>query len=175
VVEIDFITALARLLRDGRLRDAFAVSPQSVAKQMNLRANDWPWLLQLQADDLEFQARVLLRKRFDLVHNLLPETMRRMDEKGWPAFFEFARLNWPEDRSTVLQDAFQVCRRLRRENFASVSHAEWNRLNFALSKRHLSIRGSRRESKVGRSRPMLQVFVRCFSSKSYELDLFLEL
>ena len=73
--EIDFITALGRWLRDGRLRDAFAVNPQTVAEQIKLTANDWPGFLQLRAADLEFQARILLRKRFDLVQQLLPETM----------------------------------------------------------------------------------------------------
>jgi hypothetical protein len=34
VAEIDFITAFARLLRDGKLRDAFAANPQAIARQV---------------------------------------------------------------------------------------------------------------------------------------------
>ena len=64
---IDFITALGRVLQDGALRDAFALDPLALARRLDLRERDQPLFLQLDPADLEFQARVLVRKRFVLV------------------------------------------------------------------------------------------------------------
>jgi len=91
VLAIDFITAFGRLLRDGNLRDVFALNPQHAGRQIYLRESDLPAWLQLDPADVEFQAEVLLRKRLDLVKWFAPETCRRLDKKLWPVFRQFAR------------------------------------------------------------------------------------
>lgn len=159
MAEIDFITALGRLLRDGNLRDAFATNPQAVAIQINLRRADWPAFLQLAPADLEFQAHILLRKRLELVRPLLPETARRLGGNFWPQFHEYARNHWPDEPRAALQDALQFCARLR-QSPQTVSESEWNRLWFARSKKHLAVCGRWRETVRGKTHPQLQIFFR---------------
>lgn len=162
-MEIDFITALGRLLRDGDLRDAFAANPPAVAAQINLRRADWPAFLQLVPADLEFQARILLRKRFELLQPLLPETARRLGEHFWPLFLEYARTNWPDGPRAALQDAGKFCAQLKRQPASLVSTSEWNRLRFALSERHLAVHFLVREDFRGKLRPQLQIFFRGYT------------
>ena len=158
MAEIDLITALGRLLRDGNLRDAFAASPQAVAGRINLGRHDWPAFLQLVPEDLEFQARILLRKRLELVRQLLPETVRRLGENFRPHFLEYARVNWPDEPRAALHDAFQFCGRIKPPQL--VSKSEWNRLRFALSEKHLAVHCLLRETLRGKTRLRLQVFFR---------------
>lgn len=160
VGKIDFITALGRLLRDGNLRDAFAASAETVAGQINLCRNDWPVFLQLVPEDLEFQARILLRKRLELVRQLLPETARRLGEDFWPSFLKYSRASWPSEPRAAVQDSFQFCQRLMRQHSQLVSKSEWNRLRFALSKNHLAIHCAFVETMRGRARPQIQIFFR---------------
>lgn len=160
MAEIDFITALGRLLRDGNLRDAFAANPQAVAGQINLGRRDWPAFMQLVPEDLEFQARILLRKRLELVRQLLPETVRGLGENFWPQFLEYARASWPVEPRAVLQDAFQFCRRLRQQQPQVVNQSEWNRLRFALSENHLALHCLLRETIRGKRHLWLQIFYR---------------
>jgi hypothetical protein len=159
-MEIDFITALGRLLRDGSLRDAFAVDSGTVAAQMHLRRTDLSAFLQLIPDELEFQARILLRKRFELTRTLLPETTRRLGDQGWPLFFEYGRANWPAEPRAGLQDAFQFCQRLDQLTPETVRKSERNRLQFALSEKHLAIHWHLLETVRGKARPMMQLFYR---------------
>src|SRR5947209_20154994 len=76
----DFITTLGRLLRDGNLRDAFAANAAATADFLGLSDAERSAFLSLKPDDLEFQARVLLRKRFEAVQRLLPLTCASLGE-----------------------------------------------------------------------------------------------
>ena len=158
--ETDFITAFARLLRDGKLRDAFAADSKTAARQIHLREADLPAWLQLIPADVEFQADVLLRKRLDLVKFFAPETCRRLGEKLWPAFRAFARENWPPENAAKFFDAFQFCEQLKQQPSEAVAAAEWNRLRFAFSKRRLAFHGVRMPDARRRSRRGLQFFLR---------------
>ena len=135
---------------------------------MNLRRNDWPSFLELVPADLEFQAHILLRKRFDLVRPLLPETVRRLGDNSWTTFLEYARASWPTDPRAALQDAFQFCQRLRLQRSQLVSKSEWNRLRFAFSEKHLAIHWMFQETIRGQSRPMMHLFSRGRSRQWYE-------
>jgi hypothetical protein len=159
-MEIDFITALGRLLRDGSLRDAFAGDPATVAAQIHLRRTDIPAFRQLIPDELEFQARILLRKRFELTRTFLPETTRRLGDQGWALFLEYGRASWPAEPRAGLQDAFQFCQRLDQLTPKIVSKSERNRLQFALSEKHLAIHWHLLETMRGKARPMMQLFYR---------------
>ena len=175
MAEIDFITALGRLLRDGDLRDAFASQPDSVAARLDLRPDDRPAFRQLVPKDVEFQARILLRKRFDLVRRFLPDTAGRLGEKAWPLFLEYARVNWPAEPRVALRDAFQFCQRLREQQPSLVCQSEWNRLRFALSERNFAIHGQLRAEGDGIARPRVQIFYRDRSRRWREFSFSLRL
>lgn len=175
MVEIDFITALGRLLRDGKLRDAFAADPQAVAAQIKLRPSDWPDFLQLIPADLEFQAQILLRKRLELVRHLLPETTRRAGDQFDPAFFKYARTCWPPELRAALQDAFEFCRELKRQQSIVVDASEWNRLVFAISRRRTAlhwVQMATRNKKIHRG---FQIFLRINGQNWREIFLYLGL
>ena len=159
-MEIDFITAFGRLLRDGTLRDVFAADPQGAAKQVQLRSSDLPAWLQLVPADVEFQADVLLRKRLDIVKHFVPGTCRRLGEKLWAIFQPYGRVNWPLEGSAKNFDAFQFCRHLLGERSDTVIASEWNRLSFALSDRKLAVHWAELPSKSRRPRKGLQLFLR---------------
>jgi hypothetical protein len=139
VAEIDFITAFGRLLRDGKLRDAFAVNPRAVAGQIRLRESDLATWLQLNPIEVELQADVLLRKRLDLVKYFAPETCRRTGERLWQEFRKFGRENWPPESSEKITDAFQFCRRLMQTEPETLVQSEWNRLDFAVLNRRIAL------------------------------------
>lgn len=157
---IDFITVLGRLLRDGALRDAFATNPQAVAAQLDVRASDRAALLDLVPEDLEFQARVLLRKRLDAVRRVIPQTCRGLDAQAWPTFLDYARTTWPSGDDLTARDAFGFCRHLEQRHPGALCEAEWHRLRFALSKQRFAIHRVRWRTKQGKARPALQFFLR---------------
>ena len=131
---IDFTTALARLLQDGLLRNRLIASPESVIRQMELCETDRVALLALNAEDLEFQAQVLLHKRFDALRRVIPKTCEHLSDKTWPLFYEFARNYWPKDSPATAFDAYAFCSRVKRVHPSAVNKLEWNRLRFAFSR-----------------------------------------
>ncbi|MEO6036632.1 MAG: hypothetical protein ABIQ35_15385 [Verrucomicrobiota bacterium] len=166
---IDFITAFGQLLRDGSLRDAFAANPQMVAAQMNLRNDDLPALLQLIPEDLEFQARVLLSKRLDVVRRIVPETCRRLAATEWPAFHAYARSHWPNEADAIGRDAHNFCRHLKQANLQSICQAEWNRLEFAFSERRFAIHHVERRITDNKSKTSFQIFLRTRRPRWHEI------
>ena len=157
---IDFITAFGQLLHDGSLRDAFAANPGMVAARLNLQDEGRAALLELIPEDLEFQARVLLRKRLDIVRQVIPETCRRLQTSEWPMFYEYSRNNWPGNGDPIGSDAHNFCRHLKRVDPRPVCQAEWNRLEFAFSKRRLAIRRVDCNGAGNKSKASLQFFLR---------------
>lgn len=81
------------------MRDTFAVDPAGVLVELSLGEADHHALVALPFADLEVQADILLRKRFDLVRRWMPRTCA---EAGWEAFRLCTRNHPP---SEVLQDA----------------------------------------------------------------------
>lgn len=168
VAEIDFITAFARLLRDGNLRETFAANPGAAAQQIHLCPPDLRAWLQLNPTEVEFQAEVLLRKRLDSVKFFAPETCRRLGEKLWPLFRDYARANWPPVGAAKFFDAFLFCQRLKQQTPAVLAVAEWNRLDFAASNRRLKIGFVRMPDTKRRPRRGLQIFLRGKNRRSHE-------
>ena len=156
----NFITALGRLLRDGALRDAFATQPNVVVEQLGLAAAERAALLALVPADLEFQARVLLRKRLDALRPVIPQTCRELGAQLWPRFLEYARESWPDGDNRAARDAFGFCRFLEPRRPAALCEAEWNRLQFALAQRRFAIHRVRWQSRLGKIRPALQLLLR---------------
>jgi hypothetical protein len=159
-MEIDFITAFGRLLRDGRLRDAFVASPQAAADLVQLRPSGHSLWLQLEPSDVESQADVLLQKRMDLVKFIVPQTSRRLGETLWSVFQQYGRINWPTGRSEKIYDTFLFCRYLKEQQSKAVVASEWNRMNFALSKRRAALFYLQMPTARNKSRHGFQFFLR---------------
>lgn len=139
MTEIDFITAFSRLLRDGRLRAAFALDSRALATELRLAAGDLAAWMQLVPEEVEVQAQVLIRKRLDQVVCLIPETAWRLGQTLWPKFLECARTYWPEGPRPVADDAMRFCQWLRQVDAGMVSRSEWNRIRFLLSGRRMAV------------------------------------
>jgi hypothetical protein len=160
VTEIDFITAFGRLLRDGKLRDTFAVNPRAAAEEVQLRSPDLAAWLQLVPADVEFQATVLLRKRLDLIKYFAPETCRQHGEKLWQVFQAYARTCWPPDCDAKFLDAFEFCHHLKKEAAENIAMSEWNRMQFALSKNRASLHWVEQPAGARRKRRGFQFLLR---------------
>ena len=139
MAELDFITAFARLLRDGPLRDAWAADPLTVTRQIGLAPLEWPAWLQLVPAQVEAQADVLLRKRLDLVRRQMPATCRNLESQLWSHFRAYARACWPPAQASAGWDAREFCRRLHDQQPNLVNQVEWHRLDFRQSQRKVAI------------------------------------
>lgn len=135
VTPLDFTTALARLLRDGALRDEFRENGNALADAWNLGGEERASILALDPDDLDFQARVLLRKRYSQIEHIIPATCRALGADAWPVFYAYARTRWPEDE---LRDAHAFCMFVKERNPEVLCTAEWNRLNFITGTRRIA-------------------------------------
>lgn len=160
MAKTDFTTVFGRLLRDGALRDVYAHEPQRTLDVFDLDASDRAALLAVAPDDLEFQAEVLLRKRFESVSRLIPQTIANAGAHAWPWFAKYARSRWPTTENPALDDTRAFCSCLAGKIPPVLSTAEQNRVRFAAGIARLAIhfvpdlfvRGSRRSA--------LQIFLR---------------
>jgi hypothetical protein len=139
VAAIDFATALSRLLRDGSLRDAFAADPIRLTRELGVSDDDFQALVSLSPAELEIQANVLLRKRFDEVRRLLPVTCSRIGKVAWSSFKGYARSHWPQHVPMALCDARAFCIFLRLHNTQALCRSEENRVVFAGSDKRFSL------------------------------------
>jgi hypothetical protein len=157
---MNLVTALGRLLYDGRLRDAFATAPEEVIEQLGLRANDRPALLAVSAAELECQAKVLLRKRFDAIAHLIPDTLSALGEKAWLAFQDYGRQYWPDGKNKELQDVTQFMRHCMEKHRKDVSSRERNKIAFISSNQRTAVHWVRDVRFRNRHRRGLQILVR---------------
>jgi hypothetical protein len=175
VAQTDFITAFGRLLRKGSLREAYAREPEKVADQLEIAVAHRAAFLALDPEDLEFQAEVLLRKRFDLVTRILPETCAQAGVQAWPWFNEFARDEWPAHTDTPVVDALKFCAHLISKCGSSPVDREFNRIRFVASKTVFAFHLLRRVCLHGRRRSCLQVLIRTPGRCWHEFLIFLSL
>ena len=160
VNEIDFQTALGRLLRDASLREQFARNPSAVAALLHLRLAERAHLAKLSPGDIEIQATILLRKRFDAVRHLIPRTTHGLGSKAWELFQAHARQFWPDSPDMEVRDTESFCSHLAAVAPAALCPVEMNRLRFHLGRERISIHHIRHFPIRGRTRRALQVLVR---------------
>ena len=134
----DFITVLGRLLRSGALRDEFAANPQTFARTTGLPDQECERLAQLSSDDLETQALVLLRKRFDAIRPQLAQTCTGLSADAWPQFVRYSRSYPADEHNRVVGDALAFSEHLRIQAIA-VNAAEYNRLCFVQRERTVAL------------------------------------
>ena len=167
---LDFTGALARLLRDGRLRDGFGVDPGMVVAQFGLKEGDRAALLGLRAEDLEYQAVILLRKRFDAMRRVIPRTCAELGDASWPAFLRYARGYLPEGQPVATADAQAFCEHLQSVRPGAVDAREWNQVCFALSRARWTVRWLHRAGE--RKRGCLQILFRLGAGGPQEILLY---
>jgi hypothetical protein len=134
--EIDFIHAFSRLLGDGALRAEFAKNPAAVAERLGVQARERGAFVNLDPEEVEFQALVLLHKRFDVVRRLIPSTCATLSEDAWALFAEYACNCQP---GLDFRDAHDFCQFVLTKFPAAVSRSELNRLRFGLGQKSLAV------------------------------------
>ena len=161
---IDFITAFGRLLRDGSLRDAYAAHPVQAVESLNLRSCDRSAMLGLNPWDLEFQAQVLLRKRFEALSNLIPQTCCNLGADAWPVFSRYARVSFLEGDHVTVLDACHFLEYLQQKYSSAISGSEKNRVRFARGSWRFSVHFVSRVMVRDRPRRCLQFLIRINSA-----------
>jgi len=139
VPTIDFITALGRVLYDGAMRDAFVRDAGAFMESINLRESDRAAFLRLSPADLEIQARILLRKRFELVRRISPRTCQTLGPSAWNHFVVSCRSGSSRETEGAAQDANQFFAHLVRVQPASIYEAELNRSRFSNAQRRAAV------------------------------------
>jgi len=157
---MDFTTALGRLLHDGGLRDAFRENSTALIDAWDLRDDERAAALALDADDLDFQAQVLIRKRFTQTANIIPRTCEELGGNAWPAFLAYARAYWPEHARKELKDAHDFCLFVKQNHPGALCMAEFNRVRFLLGARHFALHFPRHFTGRNRRRRSLQILFR---------------
>jgi len=150
--ETDFAEALGKLLTDGPLRDAFARDPAGTAASLSHDRAVQSELVSLRMEDLEYQAGVLLRKRFDAAKRLLPALFTRLGGEAWPIFRAYGRKRWLQGN----EDALAFADEIHRQSPDFLQAREMNRLRFTQVARRWRVHGIR----LDRFRPALQVLYR---------------
>ena len=156
----DFTTALARLLSDQRLRAGFKANPADATHKLNVRAEDFAAVAALAPDELEIQARVLLRKRLDAIRSIIPQTCARLGETLWPRFESYMCSVPLVSPRGGLQDALGFCLHLNITETGVVVQSELNRLHFVQGRRWLAVHVCQDLCVQGRPRPGVRVLVR---------------
>lgn len=159
-MQIDLVTAMGRLLSDGDLRRAFSADPEAVANQFCIQSHDRAAFLGLVPHELEFQAEILLRKRFGEIQRLLPQTLVQLDEEAWQLFRKFGHGKWPKTSPQPIHHAHAFCEYLAREKLASVCALESNRLRFVLGRRRVAMHFIGSAAIRGKRRRALQLLAR---------------
>ena len=136
---MDFTTALARLLSDPVVREAYATDRRRTARRLSVRDADLDAFVSLDVADLMEQAEGLLRKRFHEAKRLLPSTLAQLGPQARAHFHAYATARWPEGHRRHLDDAESFCRYLTERGVSGVCPAEWNRMRFATSQRRWSV------------------------------------
>lgn len=172
---IDLITALGRLLQHGPLRDAFTADPVATATKLAVLESDRAAFIQLAPDDIEYQARVLLRKRFGEIRRAIPSTCVQLGEKAWAIFHEYARAHWPATSRSMACDAYGFCQFLLKHQPDSLCRHEWNRVRFANGNNRLAVHFVRRLPIRNSPRCALQLLVRNRGGRWHEFALYLGL
>lgn len=136
----NFPSALAQLLVKSELRRQFRSNPQAVAEQLNLDRETRAIFCQLSADQVDRQAHGLISKRCYEVRQILPQTWSNLEpQEARDLFFRFAETYWPEGHNRHRLDALAFCEFLDQTKTPGLVRAEWNWLDFCLSRRRFRL------------------------------------
>lgn len=154
------VEGLACLLRSAALRERYAIDPNGVLAALGICISDRPAFSALTPKDLDFQARILLRKRFTEVKELLPQTCALLGEQAWTVFQVYAREQWPTDAGGAAEDALSFHAAVAAQFPKQACNTERNRLSFQQSTKRCRIHWVRDASLNRRCPYGLQVLFR---------------
>lgn len=160
MAELDLTTALARLLSDASLREAYRQDRRGTAARLAVRPADRSGFLSLDPSLLDRQADTLLNKRLHEVRRLLPDTFTRVGAEAPSLFRAYAQTRWPVGHMRHVDDAVAFCRHLLANGTGKVNRAELNRLRFVLRRQRLAVHLVPDLITAGRPRPGVQLLYR---------------
>lgn len=158
--QIDFTTALARLLSDRALRAQFAKDPDQALDAIDVVDGDRSALLAVDVTGLCAQAESLLDKRCHEASAWIPSTWGMLGDSAAALFREYANRAWPACHPRPIIDATAFCRWLQHQRHATVCEAEVNRLEFRAGARRWMMGVVRNICIGGRTRSALQILYR---------------
>lgn len=132
--QIDYVSAIAQLLSNITLRRAFRSDPEVTARKMQVCQHDLPELIKLNADALDAQADVLIRKRLHETAQRLPMTRAALGEEFDRRFSAFAEQYWPTSHRRHDLDAATFAAELIQQRVQGVCRTELNSVRFAARK-----------------------------------------
>ncbi|MBI3898015.1 MAG: hypothetical protein HY308_06930 [Gammaproteobacteria bacterium] len=171
--EIDFTTALAKLLTDRDLRDLFRRDRDECTRQMSIRESDKPAFLALAPEHLDAQAETLVRKRLCEVRRFLPKTFRQLADRAESLFFAYAQTFWPQNHTRHREDAVTFGRYLVDHVRGTLYLPEYHRLQFTFENRRFSIHFSRHTEIRTGSCPAIQILWRSGGGKLNQVIFYL--
>ncbi len=160
MAEIDLITALGRMLGNGIWRDRFAEDPHALAEQFRLRESDREAFTKLRVEDLEFQARILLRKRYALLRHFFPHTCKLIGSTAAHEFESYARTPESGVQPKPSKEALSFCEHVRSASPERVCGMELNRLRFEHGTRKIAWHFVWIPNPSPARRPGMQILVR---------------
>ncbi len=157
--DIDFTTALARLLSDSKLRKQFAIDPNKLVSGLSLSKSDKAMMLSLSHGQLELQAKVLLNKRLHEIQTILPNTFSYNKLLLAQEFYRYAEDYWPIGYKKHQLDAIRFCQHLKNK-IIYFDPAELNRLKFSSKNQFFAVYFHRNLWNKGQYHFTLQILYR---------------
>lgn len=162
---------LARLYTDEKLRRDFLSAPEKIGRENNLSKNEIADLTTVLPDEINFFADSLVWKRLREVEKFLPLTKQSLGEDFTKLFKDFSQNFNPQSIKKHLEDAFEFCAYLEKNEFVSIFVKEAARFEqakleffgygkiFVFRKFHFDIREIfRKDAKVHRDFPKRKTF-----------------
>lgn len=137
----DAIEALGLLLRDRALRKRFASDQSAVVKELGVASDQATFLCELNVQQLDAQARSLIRKRQAEVARLVPETWLRLGPEAHLQFRQYADQSpWPEGHRRHVIDADRFCTFLQNRGAPEHLKSEHHPVAFLAGNRPFSVK-----------------------------------
>ena len=129
------IDAITLLLSNPEERSLFFENRRSWIDKKDI-PNDEVYILEgIVESELKMQAKLLLDKRQNEVSELIPETWKKLNDKGPELFKQYAEHNWPDGPKKLFIDAKDFLNYLMSIEPESVSGKDWSLINIRLKKK----------------------------------------
>ena len=120
--------AIAQLLSSCELREQFEHSPENVADQLCIAAEERRAFVGLSVEQLNRQSETLLNKRWHEVCRLAPKTIAMLNEQAEEVFRYYATNDWPIGHRRHPVDAFRFLHFLMANKLGQPDQAELKKL-----------------------------------------------
>ncbi|MCP4945374.1 MAG: hypothetical protein GY924_25795 [Planctomycetaceae bacterium] len=136
----DAVEVMALLLREHELRTRFANDRKKVISEMGVNPEDQGFLLSLNLEQLESQAKSLVIKRRAEVLRFTPNTWSRLGTNAKSSFQQYVdNSSWPRGYRRHLFDALCFCQFLKDRNQVGYVRSEHHWLSFLATNRCFSL------------------------------------